>query len=177
MGNCAALRSSNVDLAGGTIRIAGSVLEIAGQIVQIVEKSTKTHAQRTLALGEAGVALLQLYQACVLEQARIGEVELVPDAHVFSERLDGATSYPPDKVSGLFTRVRDELGYKHVHLQLTAPLHGHHTGGARARRPPARTLAGRLGHADASVTLKVYSHFFPPGTSKPPTMLAAALSS
>ncbi len=174
-GELCALRWSNVDLAGGTIRIAGSVLEIAGQIVQIVEKSTKTHAQRTLALGEAGVALLQLYQACVLEQARIGEVELVPDAHVFSERLDGATSYPPDKVSGLFTRVRDELGYKHVHLH--SLRHFMATTLAARGDVSARTLAGRLGHADASVTLKVYSHFFPPADVEAADHVGRALSS
>jgi hypothetical protein len=30
----------------------------------------------------------------------------------------------------------------------------------------ARTLAGRLGHADASVSLKVYSAFFPPADAE-----------
>lgn len=30
----------------------------------------------------------------------------------------------------------------------------------------ARTLAGRLGHANASVSLKVYSAFFPPADAE-----------
>ncbi len=96
----------------------------------------------------------------MLARAAIGEHEVGPDAFVFSERLDCSQPYRPDRVTGFFTRLRTDLGLPHVHLH--SCRHFMATQLASRGDVSARTLAGRLGHADASVSPKVYSHFFPP---------------
>jgi integrase len=156
-GELCALRWSDIDLTGaGSVRISRSMLDLPNRVE---EKATKSHQERTLALGEAGLALVQLRRDAVVERARLGEVELAADGYVFSERPDGTTPCRPDKVTGFFSRVRDELGLTHVHLH--SLRHFMATQLAARGDVSARTLAGRLGHADASVSLKVYSHFFP----------------
>ena len=113
-----------------------------------------------MALGDAGVELLQLHREQVVARAQFGEVKIAPDAFVFSERVDCATPIRPDSVTGFFRRVRDELDMPHVHLH--SFRHFMATQLAARGDVSARTLAGRLGHADASVSLRVYSAFFPP---------------
>jgi len=156
-GELCALRWTDVDFGPGTVRISRSVMDLPGRVE---EKSTKTHQERTLSLGPAGIALLEAHRAQVLDRARAGEVDVAPDAFVFSERLDCAAPVRPDKVSGFFRRVRDELKLPHVHLH--SLRHFMATQLAARGDVSARTLAGRLGHADASVSLRVYSAFFPP---------------
>ena len=61
----------------------------------------------------------------------------------------------PDSPSKLFRRLGDKFGWRELHL------HGlrHFTATQLvAAGMDIRTVAGLLGHADASVTLKVYSH-------------------
>jgi integrase len=74
--------------------------------------------------------------------------------------VEGLTPVRPDVVTGFFRRVRDELALPEVHLH--SLRHFMATQLASRGDVSARTLAGRLGHADASVSLKVYSAFFPP---------------
>ena len=156
-GELCALRWSDIDLTGaGSVRISRSMLDLPNRVE---EKATKSHQERTLALSEAGLALVQLRRDAMLERARLADVELAPDGYVFSERPDGSTPCRPDKVTGFFSRARDELGLTHVHLH--SLRHFMATQLADRGDVSARTLAGRLGHADASVSLKVYSHFFP----------------
>ena len=156
-GEFCALRWTDVDLGAGTVRIARSILDLRGRVE---EKATKNHQERTLALGEAGVALLRLHRNACVERARMGELELAPDSYIFSDRVEGTTPVRPDAVTGFFRRVRDELTLSEVHLQ--SLRHFMATQLASLGEVSARTLAGRLGHADASVSLKVYSAFFPP---------------
>ena len=47
------------DLDTGTVRIARSILDLPGRVE---EKATKSHQERTIALGEAGVVLLRLHR-------------------------------------------------------------------------------------------------------------------
>jgi integrase len=155
-GELCALRWTDVDLDAGTVRIARSMLDLPGRVE---EKATKTHQERVLALGQAGRELLKLHRDQVLSWAQAGEVFLAANAYVFSGRLDGATPIRPDSVTGFFRRVRDELGMTHVHLH--SLRHFVATQLAARGDVSARTLAGRLGHADASVTMRVYAAFFP----------------
>ena len=82
------------------------------------------------------------------------------DGFVFSnDSLDGTTLVRPDRLTAFFNRVRDDLGYEGF------TLHGlRHSVAAQLAAwvdVSPRTLAGRLGHADASVTLRVCAAFFP----------------
>lgn len=68
---------------------------------------------------------------------------------------DGVTPYLPDRWSKRFNRIRRELGYKFRlhdlrHFMATQLI------GAGV---DIRTVSGRLGHANTSTTLNIYSHF------------------
>jgi len=63
----------------------------------------------------------------------------------------------PDSPSKLFRRLLDKFGWRELHLHSLR----HFTATQLvAAGMDIRTVAGLLGHADASVTLKVYSHVF-----------------
>ena len=81
----------------------------------------------------------------------------------------------PDVVSQFFTRVRDELGLGHVHLHSLR----HFAATQLAAQPgvTVRTIAGRLGHADASLTMRVYAAFFPAADVDAADHLGRALTS
>jgi integrase len=155
-GELSALRWSDVDLDAGTLRISRSMIDMPGRVE---EKATKTGQSRSLALGPAGVQLLGLHRDQVEALAQAGEVVVDGGGFVFSERLDGATPIRPDSITGFFRRVRDELNMPNVHLH--SLRHFMATQLAADPNVSVRTLAGRLGHADASITLKVYSAFMP----------------
>jgi integrase len=102
---------------------------------------------------------VQLHREQVLERAGIGRAEVAPDASVFSNRLDCSTPIRPDVVSPFFGRVRDELGLPQVHVHSLRHLAA--TQPAAGGDVSVRTIAGRLGHAHASLTRRVDAAFFP----------------
>jgi len=83
-------------------------------------------------------------------------VPLDPSAYVWSQDLAAAAPYRPDRVTGGFRSLTHRLGLAHVtfhslrHFSATA-LAGQGVG--------VRTIAGRLGHANPSLTLRTYAHF------------------
>lgn len=170
-GELCALRWTDVDLTAGSVRISRSVLDLPDRVE---EKPTKSHQERTLALGQAGVTLLQMHRQAVLDRAAVASVEVAPDAFIFSGQLDCALPYRPDRVTGFFSQLRDDLDLHHVHLH--SLRHFMATQLAARGDISARTLAGRLGHADASVSLKVYSAFFPPADVEAAEHLGRALA-
>jgi integrase len=155
-GELCALRWTDVDLAAGRLRISRSLADLTGRVE---EKATKTHQERTIALGEAGVALLLLHRQKAEQLCLAGQVELAEEAFVFSYEPDGVAPIRPSRVTGFFTRLRDDLGLPEVHLHSLR----HFMASQLAARGDVsvRTLAGRLGHADATLTMKVYAAFFP----------------
>ncbi len=170
-GELCALRWTDVDLDAGRLRIARAIIVVPDEAP--IEKDTKTHAERTLALGDAGTTLLRLHRQQAIERARTGEIEIAPNAFVFSTRIDCTTPIRPDVVSAFFGRVRDELGLGHVHLH--SLRHFAATQLAARGDVSARTIAGRLGHADASLTMRVYAAFFPAADVEAADYLGVAL--
>lgn len=169
-GELCALRWSDVDLGAGRLRIERSIADLPGQVV---EKSTKTHQERVISLGDIPTEALRRHRAGVEERARIGEASVVPGAFVFSERLDCATPIRPDRLTAFFTRLRDDLELPHVHLH--SLRHAVATELAARGDVSVRTIAARLGHADASVTMKTYASFFPAADAEAADHLGRAL--
>jgi integrase len=128
-GELCALKWSDVDLELGTVRISRSILDLPG--TPLVEKSTKTHAERPLALGVAGVSLLRLHHDQVVERAALGDVPIGPEAFVFSDRIESTTPIRPDNVSSFFRRIRDDLKLPHIHLHSLRHFMATPAGGAR----------------------------------------------
>ncbi len=151
-GELCALRWTDVDLERRQLNVSRSIVVVPGGLA---EKSTKTDRFRIVALDDVGVALLTHHRAQVEEWAQQAEVTVAEDAYVFSHAVDGSKPFRPDNVTGFFTRVRDPLGLHEVRLHDLRHFTATQLIGAGV---DVRTVAGRLGHSDPSVTLRGYAH-------------------
>ena len=152
-GELCALRWSNVDLAAGELVIVRNLIVRGGQLV---EKDTKTHAARRIALSDDSVALLEEHRRRCAERAQACGAPLTADAYVFSFDPAGRQPMNPDSVTPRFGRLAKQLG---LHARLHDLRHYAATqliaGGV-----DVRTVSGRIGHAGGgATTLRVYTHF------------------
>jgi integrase len=151
-GELCALHWTDVDVKRGELEVSKSIVVIPRGLA---EKTTKTDRSRKIALDEVGVALLTNHRAKVEEWALKAGVVVPPDAYVFSHAVDGSRPFRPDNVTGFFSRVRESVGLPNVRLHDLRHFTATQLIGAGV---DVRTVAGRLGHSDPSVTLRVYSH-------------------
>jgi integrase len=151
-GELCALRWSDVDWQAGTLRIARSVYETAGG--GWAEKGTKTHQSRRIGLDEFGLVILRRHRASVDQLADELGVTIAPDAFLFSRSPAGLEPIRPGVLSKFTRRVADRAG---VDTHLHALRHFSATQAIAAGFDPV-TVGTRLGHADPSITLRVYSH-------------------
>jgi integrase len=141
------------DLEVGELLITRNLIVRGGQLL---EKDTKTHAARRIALFDDSVALLDEHRRRCAQRAQTCGATLTPDAYVFS--FDPASRQPmnPDSVTHRFGRLAKQLG-------LRARLHDlRHYAATQliAGGVDVRTVSGRIGHADGgATTLRVYTHF------------------
>ncbi len=152
-GELCGLRWSDVDLDAATATFARSISDAGGKVAV---KDPKTHQARRIALDASTVDVLREHRRRVEERSRLAGMVLGPGAYVWSQDLDGATPYRPDRVTGAFRSLRDRAALQHVtfhalrHFAATT-LAGQGVG--------VRTIAGRLGHANPGITLRTYAHF------------------
>ena len=147
-----ALRWRDIDLDKGTVVISrGMVLGSAG----LVEKDTKTHSARRIALDPGTVAELRTEQR-MLSIADKCETTLPTRAFVFTFEPDGSQPARPESMSRSFRRLCAEAGITGVRLH---DLRHYVATRLLSAGVDVRTVAGRLGHRNASTTLNVYSHF------------------
>lgn len=151
-GELCGLRWSDVDLQGGVLEVSRSVVVVPGGLA---EKSTKTDRARRVALDDVAVTLLTRHRMLVDQWASAAETAVADTAFVFSPYEDGSQPFRPDNVTGFFVRVRDSLGLSHVRLHDLRHFTATQLIGAGV---DIRTVAGRLGHSDPSLTLRVYAH-------------------
>ncbi len=86
-GEVRALRWSGLDLSGKAVTISRSVVETEHS--EMVEKDTKTHASRRIALGVGTVDVLKSHRERCTARAAACNVVLPVTAHVFSRDPDG----------------------------------------------------------------------------------------
>jgi integrase len=143
----------SVDLEAAELLILRNLFQAAGRLV---EKDTKTHAARRLALSDDSVGLLEEHRRRCAERAEACGVRLSKDAYVFSFDPAGRQPMHPDSVTHRFSRLAKQLGVRtrlhdlrhYAATQLIA-------GGV-----DLRTVSGRIGHAGGgATTLRVYTHF------------------
>jgi integrase len=150
-GELCALRWSDVNWARGTLTIARS-LTVVDKVV--AEGPTKTHQRRDIAIDEALGTFLTRRRAEQEHYAATVGAQLVDDPFILSRGADGSEPCLPDGLTHQYARLASCLGlsshfHELRHFSATTAI----AGGA-----DVRTVAGRLGHADPSVTLRVYSH-------------------
>jgi integrase len=152
-GELCALRWNNLDPKLQTLTIEHSIIELAGGIS---EKDTKTHANRRIALDPVTLKVFEKQRVSATELAALAGCALSHDSYVFSREPDGMVPWTPGNVTKRFQALRHLLGYDEMRLH---DLRHFAATRLMAAGVPVRTVSGRLGHANPSTTLSVYSHF------------------
>jgi integrase len=151
-GELCGLRWSDVDWTDGTLAIKRSVYEVPGGGFGV--KATKTHQGRRIGLDDLAIELLRRHRAAVLDRAGSLSLEVPDDAYMFSISPQGSEPIRPDVLTRFAGRAAKAAG---VDIHLHALRHFSATQGIAAGFDPV-TVAGRLGHADPSITLRIYAH-------------------
>ena len=130
-------------------------------------KEPKTHQVRTLALDDAGIALLAARRSRADVDAEAAGVALALDAYVWSTMVDGHAPRTPNSITRAFHRLCRTMEAEALaadpprteswnfrfhdlrHLSATEMV---------GQGMDPRTVASHLGHADPSVTPRVYAH-------------------
>ncbi len=150
-GELCALRWSDVDWKRRTLRVARSLTVIG---TQVKEGPTKTHQRRDVAVGDVLGAFLAARQQQQTVYAGTVGVQLVDDPYLLSDASDGSTPCLPDHLTDNYVNLTKRLGIPgHFH-----ELRHFSATEAIASGADVRTVAGRLGHADATTTLRIYAH-------------------
>lgn len=152
-GELIALRWSDVDLVGAQVLIERSVVQVGRELI---EKDTKTHQARRLALDSGTIDLLAVHKTAMDERAALLGLPLKDEAFVFSDEPDGRYPWKPGRITLAFRRLCEQ--------QQVADVRFHDLRHFAATRllssgVDVRTVSGRLGHANAATTLGVYAHF------------------
>lgn len=156
------LRWSDVDLDRGEIVIRGLAAVISGERV---EGSTKGGRERTVGIDAGTIAVLRKHRAGQVSERLAVGAEWVDGGYVFARTLgeplypDTATNLVP-KLIASYNEPDDETkrpdrplprarlhDLRHIHASM--PL---------LAGVPVHVVAERLGHADPSITLRVYAH-------------------
>lgn len=150
-GELCALRWSDIDWAKRTLTIARS-LTLIGR--EATEGPTKTHQRRAIAIDDALGAFITHRQSDQQALAETVGVSPVRDPFILSRSADGSMPCRPDSLTAGYGRLAQRLGigghfHQLRHFAATTAI---------ASGADVRTVAGRLGHADPSTTLRIYTH-------------------
>ena len=153
-GELCALRWSDLDKKTGALKIARSIVETQGST--LIEKDTKTHSSRRIALDSGSTAALTAQRSRCQRRAETCGVRLAESAHIFSVDPAGERPWVPNEVTKRFIRIRRSVGLDSVRLH---DLRHFTATRLLSEGVPVRTVSGRLGHANAATTLGVYADF------------------
>jgi integrase len=149
-GELAALRWG--DYSDEALRIHGSAYNV-GQKKGV--KPTKTGRQRRVVVGSHLELALEQWKARCESVAADAGAAFGPECLIFSSTPDGLGAINVNTVTSAFHRVAKRLGLSSLHLH--SLRHFAATQLISAGVDP-RTAASRLGHANPSMTLRVYAH-------------------
>ena len=153
-GEGVALRWGDLDSAKGELLIRRSIAHVGGRLV---EKGTKTHQARRIAIDPATLAALEMHREVMRQRGVALGVELPANAFVFADD-DFEQPWRPDVTTNRFVRLCKRVGADGVRLHDLRHFVATNLGSAGT---PIATISGRLGHRDVATTLNVYSHFLP----------------
>jgi integrase len=146
-----ALRWSDVDFDTGTVTVRRNYVRVNRKSI---EKDTKTHQMRRLALDSATVEVLTEHRARYAVMCRELGVSPRDDAFLFSYRPLHERPCDPSGVSHRYARMCAELAINsHLHA-----LRHYSATELLSAGVDLRTVAGRLGHGGGgATTLRVYA--------------------
>jgi integrase len=165
-GELCALRWRDID-KGGVETIQHSIVD--GRVDELIEKGTKTHSSRKVSIDATTITLLSQHHDRCEERARSHGRRLARSKYVFASSIDGLIPWRPHRVSLAFRRECHEMGLEGVRLH---DLRHFTATQMLALGIPVKTVAGRLGHANAATTLNVYAHALESSDSHAAEMLS-----
>ena len=149
-GELAGLQWRDIDLDNGRLHIRRSIKNDLGG--GWVAGSPKTHQARTIALDEFTINMLKTHR--IRAEGLAAGVPPLPDAYALTlDRPDNPLK--PDTLGQAFARL---CTHEHVDEVTLHSLRHFSASMLIASGRDVRTIAGRLGHADATTTLRVYAH-------------------
>ena len=152
-GELLALHWSDVDIENSTLWIRGSLIYTKES--GVVLGPTKTKRTRKVHLDPVMQAVIQKQTQALKDACAKLEIAHVENPWLFFGEIDGSKPLHPDSVSSAFRRATKRLGIEEFHFHSLR----HFTATQLiAAGVDIRTVSGRLGHSDPSVTLRVYSH-------------------
>ena len=172
-GEVSALRENRFDFARQQVRVSANYIVKQGNRI---EKAPKDGEGRVLSLDLLTCELLrERFQRRRADAQALG-VEVPEDAFAFSPDPAGRTPWNPDTMTHRYRRYARRVGIASSlkelrHYSATQLL---------AAGTDLNTVAGRLGHAEGSTTLKFYAQFTqsrrsgaPPPSSRPSSTASA----
>ena len=151
-GEICGLRWSDIDVGGSMLTIRRAVKWSSANGIEV--GPTKTHAERRVSLDVLALLAARQQIDDLIEISEKTGLPLSEDPYLFPGP-DLASPLNPDRMTGAFRRVAVAIGRPDLHFHSLR----HFTATQLiAAGVDIRTVSGRLGHSDASVTLKVYSH-------------------
>jgi integrase len=152
-GELLALTWNDIDFQTGTLNVCKS-LEETRRGVRI--KSTKSGKPRSFRVPKQALDSLEDWREQQEQDRRMYGADYATHELIFC-RPDGEY-YKPDKVSVRVTDLATKAGLKGVGLHSLRHSHASHL---LSNGTPIPTVAKRLGHKNANVTLSIYSHALP----------------
>jgi integrase len=137
----------------GMLSIKHSIVD--GNNNDLIEKGTKTHASRKVSIDPMTMAVVDAQRERCEERSKECGCKFSRNNFVFAGTLDGSLPWRPHRVTLVFGRLCRELGIEGVRLH---DLRHFTATQLLAAGVPVKTVAGRLGHANAATTLNVYAH-------------------
>jgi integrase len=152
-GELAGLQWDDLDLVRGRLYVRRSIKK--GIDGGWVVGPPKTHQTRTVALDGFSVVVLRQHRARAEAWAKQAGVTLSPTGYALTFDLSGAEPMKPDSLGQALGRLCQHEGIEGLTLH---SLRHFSASMLIASGRDVRTVAGRLGHSDASTTLRVYAH-------------------
>jgi integrase len=165
-GELCGLRWSDTDFGGGTLTVRTSISDLPG-LVEV--RPTKSRRVRRIAIDAGTVLVLEQQRRAATERCCAFGVNLGDNAYVWSQEAGHGSPWRPDRVTHAFEAVRARAGLPQIRFH-----HLRHFA-ATSSGVDVRTAAGRLGHADSSVTLRTYAHVLDQRDREAAALLGALL--
>jgi integrase len=168
-GELLALRENRFDFEAQEVTFARNYLVKQGQRI---EKDTKTGEGRRLSLDLLTCELFAEHFRRRRAALTAAGVMVPPDAFVFSPDPAGSHPWNPDTMTHRYGRYAARVGISSSlkelrHYSATQLL---------SNGVDLRTVAGRLGHAEGSTTLRFYAQFAQPADRAAATLLSGQLT-
>lgn len=175
-----ARRGELLNLTWSDIDFGNAVLEIRGTVAVIngtrVEGTTKGGHNRTVSLDDATVAILRMHQREQREERFASGPDWTAGDLVFT-RGTGQPLYPdtPSQLLPKLIERHNQTARRRLsRIRLHDLRHIHATVLLEAG-VPVHVVAGRLGHADPSITLRVYAHVLRASETRAADIFASAI--